>query len=98
MAYRLADGSLSTEYKVGDKFVVVTSGTIIKDSVVALFEDDNSSSPLFKVIEGSSNFYLCKGEAGAYKAWNTVKAYTGNLVKPTLFQRIKKVIKQWLSN
>jgi len=99
MAYELADGSLSTNYKVGDKFVVVVdSGTIIKDSIVELFEDDGTSCPLFKVIEGKCDreYNLCKGKAGAYKSWGTVRAYAVN--KPSLFQSIKKVIKKWLSN
>ena len=94
MAYKLADGSLSTDYKVGDRFVVLQGGSISIGSIVKLYKDDGTNAPMFKVIEGSSNFKLCGGKAGACTAWYWLKPVN----KPTLFQRIKKVIKQWLSN
>jgi hypothetical protein len=54
MSYKLADGSLSTDYKVGDLFVVAVDDErlLSKGGVVKLSEDDNSDRPWFDIVDG----------------------------------------------
>lgn len=54
MSYKLADGSLSTDYKVGDLFVVAVDDERLlpKGGVVKLSEDDNSDRPWFDIVNG----------------------------------------------
>jgi len=54
MPYKLADGSLSTDYKVGDLFVVAVDceRLLPKGGVVKLSEDDNSDRPWFDIVDG----------------------------------------------
>jgi hypothetical protein len=47
MSYRLADGSWSTDYKIGDKFTHRGGG------LATLAEDDGSSNPWFNTDFGS---------------------------------------------
>lgn len=69
--YKLFDGSCSSDYMKDQKFeVVVDSDTFSDGSVVELYEDDESDSPLFKLISGDTDFDCCDGELGAYEWWN----------------------------
>ena len=67
--YRLADGSLSTDYKVGDEFEVVVVGDsfVNINGVVALLRDDTTSAPYFRLISGSAIYeydeYCCSWSA-----------------------------------
>jgi hypothetical protein len=45
MSYKLADGSMSTDYKIGDRFYI-TEG-LDKGRIATLVEDDGSSLPWF---------------------------------------------------
>jgi len=48
MSYKLADGSWSSEYKVGDRFVANDyTAFFIPDQVITLTEDDFSEYPFF---------------------------------------------------
>jgi len=53
--YKLADGSYSDQYRVGDKFVMVDVGHyhLSTGSVVELEDDDHSENPYFKNDEES---------------------------------------------
>lgn len=59
MSYKLADGSLSTDYKVGDLFVVAVDDERLlpKGGVVKLSEDDNSDRPWFDIVDGEIKEY-----------------------------------------
>lgn len=51
--FALADGTLSTDYKVGDKFELVTRGAIFKvREIITLVGDANSSAPIFENESG----------------------------------------------
>lgn len=73
--YKLADGSLSTDYKLGDKFVLVETSEFRVDSVVSLFRDDESCAPLFKLVSGFCDWDNCNGEPGAWEYWSNLKPY-----------------------
>lgn len=75
--YKLADGTYSSQYKVGDKFVVVDdkSYAFTKDSIVSLYFDNGTSTPKFKLEDGVCDCALCDGEAGAYLSWSKIEAY-----------------------
>ncbi len=45
--YKLADGSLSTDYKVGDKFIVSLTGDRNDGKQAVLYEDNSSGYPDF---------------------------------------------------
>ena len=47
MSYELADGSMSTDYKIGDKFVSVDDGIFPVGAIVTYTEEDNSACPCF---------------------------------------------------
>ena len=92
MGYTLADGSESTQYKVGDKFVVVDTGdrlatTLQHGQVVTLSCDDKTSCPYF------NDDNLC-----VY--WYRLKPYTNESAKQKLEQllstRGEEVI-EWLT-
>lgn len=77
MGYKLADGSESTQYKVGDKFVVVSEHFLYSEGdVVELVEDDKSNAPYFD------------GTKGKFKAisWYKLKLCTDVPTKQTLEQ------------
>jgi hypothetical protein len=46
MSYKLADGSCSTDYKIGDKF---THRDAVEGSIYELREDDGTQNPWFEV-------------------------------------------------
>jgi hypothetical protein len=66
MSYKLADGSMSTDYKIGDKFVSVEEGAFPIGAIVVYTEDDNSDCPWF-TREGR------KSEGACF--WWRLKAY-----------------------
>jgi hypothetical protein len=69
-AYELVDGSWSTDYEVGDEFIVEFSrGIFTPPSFVELFEDDGSKYPKFKLIKGWCGFNNAKGAPGAFYPW-----------------------------
>ena len=78
MSYELADGSLSTDYKIGDKF---TSG---RGEVFTFLEDDWTSRPKFK-DEGGYNFWLY---------WSDATPFKQKRKECTLAKQIRKTIKQ----
>jgi hypothetical protein len=45
MSYRLADGSMSTDYKIGDKFYIIEGAD--EGRLATLLEDDGSEMPWF---------------------------------------------------
>jgi predicted RNase H-like nuclease (RuvC/YqgF family) len=72
--YKLADGSYSDQYKVGDKFVVVSGEhcRFAKGAIIELEEDDQTSAPYFKQNEAYE--VCCKWErVCAYKENSIVK-------------------------
>lgn len=79
--YQLADGTWSSEYKIGDKFVVVNDHSFSLGSIITFFEDDNSWCPLFKLESGYTATNNANGEKGAYAAWERLKAYKPEAVE-----------------
>lgn len=83
MGHKLANDTVSTDYQLGDRFTVVRdTSTFNKGSVVEFFEDDGSTSPCFKLIEGSMtlDFTCANGEPGAYLPWHTVEPLSEKIV------------------
>lgn len=72
-SYELADGSLSTDYEIGDEFVVNSrvdeQAGFSKCSIINFYRDDNSEQPLFKLIKGDCIFNNCSGDKGAFVWW-----------------------------
>lgn len=61
-------------YKVGDRFEILTDEEVFTaESIVELFRDDGSPSPLFKLVSGECDFNNCDGEKGAYASIYSVK-------------------------
>lgn len=62
-------------YKVGDRFEVIDGigGIFDNGSVIELYRDDGSTSPLFKLISGYCGYYHCDGKSGAYLFLDKVK-------------------------
>lgn len=75
--YKLADGTYSSQYKIGDKFVVVhdKEDVFTLGSIVSLYDDDGTSAPKFKLEEGGCAYVLCDGKAGGYLSWSKLEAY-----------------------
>lgn len=76
MSYTLADGSESTQYKVGDKFVVVEAGKLSElehGQVVTLSYNDGTGCPYF------NNDTVCI-------FWHRLKSYTNENAKQKLEQ------------
>lgn len=62
-------------YKVGDKFVVLEGcATLVKGTIVELFKDDGTTSPLFKG-KTTRNWHIADGEEGAYAGLDYVKPF-----------------------
>ena len=76
---KLADGSLSTDYKVGDEFEVVEEGYFHKGSVVKLLEDDESDRPLFEIVCGDM-----KIDDKHYEYWSSLKPRRKQFTKADL--------------
>ena len=87
MSYKLDDGSLSTDYKVGDLFIVSgNASTFDKGSLIKFIKDDFSQNPKFKLIKGSC--YIRDNEA--FISWCFLSKY-----KQTLLKRIINKVKSW---
>lgn len=72
--YELADGTLSTDYKIGDKFVVVEPKCGLKvGDIVSYYYDDGSELPQFKTVLGRSDYNNCDGENGGFLCWSWLK-------------------------
>lgn len=70
--FKLADGTMSTDYKEGDKFVVVEASAYFRrGDIIALTEDDMTECPLFGEV-----VYPCH--------WNKLKAYKPQFTKSDL--------------
>jgi hypothetical protein len=55
--YKLADGSCSTDYEVGDMFEVVKRGNFKVGDIIYLSEDDSSACPNFKLLGRAQSQY-----------------------------------------
>jgi len=54
-------------YAIGDIFIVEEfAHTFTRGSVIELYQDDDSSCPLFKLLKGSCPFTCADDKAGAY--------------------------------
>lgn len=60
-------------YKVGDRFVDRGSISFTDGSIVELYRDDETISPLFKLIRGDTSYCKAGGELGAYTNLRFVK-------------------------
>jgi hypothetical protein len=70
--YRLADGTMSTDYKVGDKFVVVQVAAYFqRGDIITLTEDDMTKCPLFGAGENPCH-------------WSKLEAYKPQFTKSDL--------------
>lgn len=67
MSYKLEDGTMSSEYKIGDKFVVVGGNLerYPKDAVITYIENDYSSCPKFSHPDYGD----------WYEDWSNLEAY-----------------------
>lgn len=87
MNYKLHDGNLSKDYKVGDLFLVTgEAGTFGKGSLIEFYKDDFSQNPEFRLVEGS----CFHGTNKAFISWCFLSEY-----KQTLLQRIISKVKSW---
>ncbi len=69
-------------YKVGDKFLVLSgASTFEENSVVELYHDDKSSSPLFRLVSGKTSFRCCNGDYGAYVDLEYVTPFKSSVPK-----------------
>jgi hypothetical protein len=82
MSYKLADGSLSTDYEEGDLFVGGFVGAggetpqFVEGSIVRLEHLDDTCCPCFKLVEGA--FYDTVepfGDNLIYEDWDCLKKY-----------------------
>lgn len=72
--YKLADGTNSTDYKIGDRFKVVKEDTFTVGSIVEFYGDDGSHCPKFKLITGGCDYNHCGGGQGTYESWENLKS------------------------
>tara|TARA_R110000787_G_scaffold257205_1_gene362411 strand:+ start:314 stop:592 length:279 start_codon:yes stop_codon:yes gene_type:complete len=83
MSYKLADGSLSTDYKIGDEFTHKCGHDIF-----VFIEDDGTRCPWFKSEETHRN-------ARHWSSLTPVKATKKANKKTKAIKRLRKKIKQW---
>jgi hypothetical protein len=82
MSYRLADGSLSTDYTEGDLFVGGFVGAegetpqFLSGSIVRLDRDDTTHCPYFELIEGFFEPNTCAVGDYIYEDWACLKKHT----------------------
>jgi hypothetical protein len=87
MSYKLADGSLSTDYEVGDTFVYndpkgENNGTFRNGSVVKLLTNDGSDCPLFSLYIGECLIQVGRDDDNnptAYAAWDKLTKHSKTL-------------------
>ena len=86
--YKLADGTYSTDYQEGDKFVVVatkdSSGTAGLGSVVSLHENDKSRCPFFSNNRGQL----------ACCSWSDLKKFNKDEIDMNTLQKQLEEMKQ----
>lgn len=83
-------------YKPDDLFeVVVQGGSCEIGSLVKLYRDDLTCTPLFKVINGSSDFYCCDGEMGAYIHLGHLRKLSSGEVTPDTEITITATAEDW---
>lgn len=83
-------------YKTDDLFeVVVTGGSCEFGSLVKLYRDDLTHMPMFKVIDGSSDFYCCDGEMGAYIHLDHLRKVTSGELTPDTEITITATAEDW---
>lgn len=83
-------------YKPDDLFeVVVQDGSCEFGSLVKLYRDDLSYVPLFKVINGSSDFYCCDGEMGAYINLDHLRKVSSGELTPDTEITITATAEDW---
>ena len=86
--YKLADGTYSTDYQEGGKFVVVatkdSTGKVDLGSVVSLIENDNSRFPYFSNDEG---FVVCC-------SWDDLKKFNKEEIDVNTLQKQIEEMKQ----
>lgn len=81
-AFKLADGSCSSEYKVGDKFIVVNVAgkedyyNLTEGSIIKLCGSIGSEKPSFTLLKGDVRWALFSLEGRAiYELWDHIKPY-----------------------
>lgn len=76
--YKLADGTNSTDYKIGDRFEVVVDDTLgfTKGSLVELCCYDRTRQPIFKLVSGNSHYNFADGEIWGFALWEDLKPHT----------------------
>lgn len=90
MGFKLADGSLSTDYKVGDLFITNypdyknNSPMFTEGSVVKLHYNDGTDSPAFQLIKGATGGlnFPCGNGIGCHEEWCYLLPYS-NLIEIT---------------
>ena len=71
--YQLADGSWSSEYKIGDRFVASGGASFSDGSIVELHADDGSINPHFKLLTGERRGMFTFGEDVCRANWMLLK-------------------------
>lgn len=96
VGYELADGSWSSDYKSGDKFVVCNTqgfSTHSQGDIVELTENnDGTRNPFFKTVTGGLNCHddiFGDNIKGSHENWSNLKPYKEEAVKesPTFIER-----------
>lgn len=65
------------DIKIGDRFIVTEDHLVFsKGSIVELYCDDGSPSPVFKLIKGDCVFILRDGSPGGYCNYRFLKPYS----------------------
>ena len=76
LGYQLADGSWSSQYKIGDKFVAIKGIIFSEGSIVEFIRDDSSWCPLFELVEGRCKFELGRNDSpGGFYSWEDLKPH-----------------------
>ena len=73
--YQLADGSWSSEYKIGDRFVVGETANFREGSLIEFIYNDDTYCPYFELINGVYLGRHAKGENIAPASWKYLKKY-----------------------
>jgi hypothetical protein len=95
--HKLADGTYSSEYKVGDKFVVIGDdyGGFSEGALVELTSEVGSmGNPLFKLLEGDCKYSNYHGKKGAYTYWKYVSAHKPATELQQLIDQSKQLLER----
>lgn len=74
--YKLADGSNSEDYEIGDKFEIVNGVSYSVGSIVEFERDDGSSCPSFRLSGSGKCHYIWWSHMKAYKGGERLKPIT----------------------